>query len=149
VWSESEGSDLPIGTLAEICPMSAIAPSGALAPSAPLSGFSSVIDALRLAVRTAAASCATDGGSGAPPPPSPAVLSDGFEALKRTLPGSVLVLNDDTFRVTGLETPFGTNRVITLSDIAVVDKVGGASAFKKQDWLIGNVKQGCVHGCPH
>ena len=59
------------------------------------------------------------------------------------------MLNDDTFRVTGLETPFGTNRVITLSDIAVVDKVGGASAFKKQDWLIGNVKQGCVHGCPH
>ena len=32
---------IPIGTLADICPMSAIAPSGALAPSAPLSGFSS------------------------------------------------------------------------------------------------------------
>ena len=31
---------IPIGTLAEICPMSAIAPSGALASSAPLSGFS-------------------------------------------------------------------------------------------------------------
>jgi hypothetical protein len=120
--------------------MSAIAPLGALAPSAPLSGFSSTIDALRLAVRAAAASCATDGGSGAPPPPSLPVLSDGFEALKKTLPGSVLVLADGTFRVTGLETPFGTNRVVTLSDISVQDKVGGTAVFKKQEWLIGNVK---------
>ena len=120
--------------------MSAIAPSGALAPSAPLSGFSFTIDALRLAVRAAAASCATDGGSGAPPPPSLPVLSDGFEALKKTLPGSVLVLSDGTFRVTGLETPFGTNRVVTLSDISILEKVGGTAVFKKQEWLIGNVQ---------
>jgi hypothetical protein len=68
------------------------------------------------------------------------VLSDGFEALKKTLPGSVLVLSDGTFRATGIETPFGTNRAVTLSDISVLEKVGGTAVFKKQEWLIGNVK---------
>ena len=30
--------------------------------------------------------------------------------------------------------------MLTLSDISVIEKVGGATAFKKQEWLIGNVK---------
>ena len=120
--------------------MSAIAPSGALAPSAPLSGFSSAVNTLRLAVAAAASSCAADGGSGAPPAISLAVMSDGVEALVKTLPGSILVLGDGSFRVTSLETPFGSKRAHGLPDVFISEKVEVPAKAVKQDWLIGNAE---------
>jgi hypothetical protein len=120
--------------------MSAIAPSGALAPSAPLSGFSSAVNTLRLAVAAAASSCAADGGSGAPPAISLAVMSDGVEALVKSLPGSVLVLGDGSFRVTSLETPFGSKRAHGLPDVFISEKVEVPAKAVKQDWLIGNAE---------
>ena len=68
-----------------------------------------------------------------------AVLSDGAEALSKTLPGSILVLNDGSFRVTSLETPFGTKRVHGLPDIFISEKVDVPAKAVKQDWLIGSV----------
>ena len=68
-----------------------------------------------------------------------AVLSDGFEALSKTLPGSILVLSDGSFRVTSLETPFGTKRAHGLPDVFISEKVEVAAKAVKQDWLIGSV----------
>ena len=68
-----------------------------------------------------------------------AVLSDGVEALSKSLPGSILVLSDGSFRVTSLETPFGTKRAHGLPDIFISEKVEVAAKAVKQDWLIGSV----------
>ena len=68
-----------------------------------------------------------------------AVLSDGVEALSKTLPGSILVLNDGSFRVTSLETPFGTKRAHGLPDICISEKVDVPAKAVKQDWLISSV----------
>ena len=68
-----------------------------------------------------------------------AVLSDGVEALSKTLPGSILVLSDGSFRVTSLETPFGSKRAHGLPDVFIYEKVEVPAKAVKQDWLIGNV----------
>ena len=69
-----------------------------------------------------------------------AVLSDGVEALTKTLPGSILVLTDGSYRVTSLETPFGTKRVHGLPDIFISEKAEVPAKAVKQDWLTGNVE---------
>ena len=109
--------------------------------SAPIVAFSSPSDELRLAVSAAASAAASDGGSGEPPPPSKAVLSDGEEALKASLPGSVLVMNDDSFCITGIESCWGSRHAgSAIKDISVQQKVGGSYKYMRDSWLTGNVK---------
>ena len=69
------------------------------------------------------------------PAMSLAVLSDGVEALTKTLPGSILVLADGSYRVTSLETPFGQKRAHGLPDIFVSEKADVPAKAVKQDWL--------------
>ena len=67
-------------------------------------------------------------------------MSDGVEALVKTLPGSILVLSDGSFRVTSLETPFGSKRAHGLPDVFISEKVEVPAKAVKQDWLIGNAE---------
>ena len=70
-----------------------------------------------------------------------AVLSDGEEALKKFLPGSVLVMNDGSFCITGIESCWGSRHAgAVMKDIAVQQKVAGSFKFMKDTWLTGNVK---------
>jgi hypothetical protein len=73
-----------------------------------------------------------------------AVLSDGVEALTKTLPGSILVLADGSYRVTSLETPFGQKRAHGLPDIFVSEKADVPAKAVKQDWLTGSVEFICM-----